>query len=320
MRIDSQLRALRSDMAPQRHAQVALEAARDSWAEGPAGAALAELEGFGKAGSLDDYPALGALFAEEGRAAGLIGDLVDSLLPALQEHPLGQVPLRHQYKDGLTVLQLAQRGCAALTLITYEEMDQEQASACFTGGERYEAVLAGAADVRELELLSETEGRAAIDCRTRRVVAGEVMRCLGFAHTRQVTRVFGRLAVLRLSRTEERPPETRQYSLGDGRLLHRASGCRAESQREMATALLGRMGRKDAAPLLADLSRKGSAHIRWQTLRECLALDAASGFAALGRIAADPEDELSAPAGALRAQLLEAHPQLAKIEEASCPA
>ena len=102
--------------------------------------------------------------------------------------------------------------------------------------------------------------------------------------------------------------------------MHRASGCRAESQREMATALLGRMGRNDAAPLLAELAMSGSAHIRWQTLRECLSLDTGEGFAVLSRIAADPRDELAVPAGALRARLLEAHPQLSHIEEAVCPA
>lgn len=320
MRIDSQLRALRSDIAPQRNAQTALEAARDGWAAGPAAAVLEEMERYGESGLLGDYPALAALFVEDGSAHPLICGLVDAMLPVLEDHPLGQIPFRHQYKDGLTVLQLAQRGRAALTLIVYEEMDRDPASACFTGGERHEAVLAGAADVRELELLSESEGRAAIDCRTHRVVAGEVMQCEGFAHTRQIHRVYGRLVVLRLSRTEEVPPETRQYSMKDGRLMHRASGCRAESQREMATALLGRMGRSDAAPLLAELAMCGSAHIRWQTLRECLSLDTGEGFAVLSRIAADPHDELSVPAGALRARLLETHPQLAQIEEAVCPA
>jgi hypothetical protein len=320
MRIDSQLRALRSDLAPQRLAQIALEAARDEWADGPALAVLREMDQYGRGGDLRDYPSLAALFGAEGGAAKLAGSLVEALLPKVRRHPLGQVPLRHQYKDGLTVLQIAQRGRAALTLILYEEQEHDPASACFTGGERHEAVLAGAADVRELELLAEEPGKAAIDCRTRRVVEGEVMQCEGFAHTRQVQRVYGRLVVLRLSRTEENPPETRQYSLDDGRLLHRASGCRAESQREMATALLGRMGRRDAAPILGDLAQQGSPHIRWQTLRECLALDAFAGFIALSKVAADPEDPLAVPAGALRAQLLETHPQLAQIEEAECPA
>jgi hypothetical protein len=62
---------------------------------------------------------------------------------------------------------------------------------------------------------------------------------------------------------------------------------------------------------------RGSAHLRWQAVRECLALDTARGFALLSRIAADPADDLSTSAGALRAQLVETYPQL---ESGPCPA
>jgi hypothetical protein len=58
--------------------------------------------------------------------------------------------------------------------------------------------------------------------------------------------------------------------------------------------------------------------VRWQALRECLALDTATGFAALGRLAATTDDPLAAPAQALHAQLLERYPALAGVEP--CPA
>lgn len=320
MRIDPQLRALRSDTAPPRKEQFALEAARDAWAQGPVRKVLEELERYGSEGALGEYPALAGLFAQEGTARELTEVLMASLLEEVRAHPLGQVPLRHQYKDGLSVLQIAQRGRAALSLITYEETQIDPISVCFAGGERHEAVLAGSADICEFDLPAEGPERASIDCRTRRAVGGEYLRCEGQAHTRQIRQVHGRFVVLRLSRTEEVPPETRQYSLADRRLLHRASGCRAESQRKMATALLGRMGRSDVAPLLARLTMEGSDHIRWQTLRECLALDTVQGFGALSAIARDPADSLSTPAGALMAQLVEAHPQLSQIEVSRCPA
>jgi hypothetical protein len=103
-------------------------------------------------------------------------------------------------------------------------------------------------------------------------------------------------------------------------LVHRASGDRHESRDEMMMALLGRMRRKDAASVLAALTRSGSDHLRWQALRECLALDSAAGFAALGRIATDPTDDLAPEVGALRARLVKAPPQLARWEPAPCPA
>jgi hypothetical protein len=62
---------------------------------------------------------------------------------------------------------------------------------------------------------------------------------------------------------------------------------------------------------------EASAALRWQALRECLALDTQTGFTALAVIAARTEDALSGPAGALRAQLIEAHPQLQEVEP--CP-
>ncbi|MGB3379361.1 MAG: hypothetical protein WBA55_11395, partial [Allopontixanthobacter sediminis] len=74
------------------------------------------------------------------------------------------------------------------------------------------------------------------------------------------------------------------------------------------------------APVLADMARRGSDHLRWQALCECLALDTATGFSALCVIARDAGDTLSDRASSLRAQLIEAHPQLAEFEETLCPA
>ncbi len=87
----------------------------------------------------------------------------------------------------------------------------------------------------------------------------------------------------------------------------------------MMLALLGRMGRGDAAPLIARMAREdGSAALRWQALRECLALDSQEGYVALAAIAAAAGDPLAGPAANLRAQLEESWPQLREL--AACPA
>ena len=112
---------------------------------------------------------------------------------------------------------------------------------------------------------------------------------------------------------------TREFRLADGTLAHQAAGNPRESRFELAAALLGRMGRSDAAPLLAAMAEEhGGQSLRWQSLKECLGLDSGTGFAALSRIAAQAGDPLAAPAAALRAQLLERYPQLA--EAVRCPA
>ena len=56
----------------------------------------------------------------------------------------------------------------------------------------------------------------------------------------------------------------------------------------------------------------GSDHFRWQALCQALALDTATGFETLAAIAGDTADALAAPAGALRASLIERHPSLAR--------
>jgi hypothetical protein len=81
------------------------------------------------------------------------------------------------------------------------------------------------------------------------------------------------------------------------------------------------MGRKEAAPTMAEIARgAGSDGLRWQALREALALDTAVGFRALSVLARAPDDPLAMPAGALRAQLVEAHPELLSLEDCPCRA
>ena len=86
-------------------------------------------------------------------------------------------------------------------------------------------------------------------------------------------------------------------------------------------ALLGRMRRAEAAPTMAAMAREaGPDGLRWQALREALALDTAEGFRALCHVARASDDPLAMPAGALRAQLVEAHPELLALEKQPCRA
>ena len=320
MRIDPQVGALRGDSAARRAMQLALEAARDEWLGGAAADAAAELERYGEGTLLQDCPQLLALTTREGAALTLIEALIGPMLEQLAANPLGHVPLRHQRSDNVATIQLLRAGRAALSLLAYDEAEAKPASASFSDGERHEILLAGALDVAFLDIIDETGNGASIETTGRRLVAGEVITCVGERSTRIVKQVHGRCVMLRLARSSENPSDTRQFSFLDGRLIHRSSGSRTDSRHEMAMAVLGRMGRKDAAPILAELAMEGGNHIRWQSLRECLALDTATGFMALIKIAADPSDPLSTPAGALRASLLETHPQLAQLEALQCPA
>ena len=77
----------------------------------------------------------------------------------------------------------------------------------------------------------------------------------------------------------------------------------------------------EAAPTMAAMAREaGPDGLRWQALREALALDTAEGFRALCHVARASDDPLAMPAGALRAQLVEAHPELLALEKQPCRA
>ena len=236
------------------------------------------------------------------------------MIAALAREPLARVPFIHVCKPGFAMLQLLASGNAALSLALYDATANFTAaparSIAFQDCERHELVLAGSAEIRIVQCSSRRDGGAVFDCKSRQLGPGSVLSFDGARSARLVDRVETATVILRLSRTPANPRPAEEFDLATGDLLHRATGSKAESQRELAMELLGRMGRSDAARVIEQAAMRGSAHLRWQAVRECLALDTARGFALLSRIAADPADDLSTSAGALRAQLVETYPQL----------
>lgn len=317
MRIDPQVLALRGNASPQRDAQDAAFAAREAWRADPrAAGALGELAAYGKGAAFGECPALAAALGEHASAMELVGALFERMLPALRSEPLGQVPLRQFSGNGVSTLLLAHEGRAMLLLTAREAGSVPREAVSFSDGERHELVLAGEAEARLVRLgeaRPETAQLAFADVPLQAQVSLALDLSCEALMTERVTR---RLVSLRLTRAVEAPRPTREYRLSDGAFLHQASGDMRESRHELMLALLGRMGRADAVPVMAEMAAEGSEHIRWQALRECLALDTAAGFGALCAIAREAADPLAGPAGALRAQLLEAHPVLAQLETA----
>lgn len=317
MRIDSQLRVLRGNDAPQRDAQNHVFAAREAWrADSRVAPVLEELSEYGAGKALNDCPGLARTIGDDAAGRDLAAALAGHLLPALRAEPLGQVPLRQFSGNGVSTLLLAREGRARLMLCAREAGEVPRDSVSFSDGERHELVLAGTGEARLARLEGVGPGAARlsferIPLRPRVALALDQSR-----ETLMVELVTRRLVMLRLIRDARSPQPTRAYALADGSFLGQAAGDVRESRHELMLALLGRMGRVDAAPIMAEMAREGNGHIRWQALRECLALDTATGFAALCAIARDAADPLAGPAGALRAQLLETHPVLARLETA----
>ena len=303
------------DRAQERHA-----AALAAWQAGPDAAPVLEaFAAFAGGAALARCPALAALFGGEGAAAGFVGSLTEAILPAIAAEPFGHVPLRHQANPASATLLLAQEAGASLTLVAIAGPALARMapprSVAFAPAEEWDVVLAGTGEGRLVERLADGG-----------LVQHPLALAPGLALGRDVEReallvdrVPGSLVLMRLNRRRTGAVPVREHDLASGALIHQAASDPRESRMELAIALLGRMGRADAAPQLAAvaLEEGRGESLRWQALRECLGLDTAAGFRALAELARRPGDGLAVPAGALRAQLLEAYPVLSEVE--SCP-
>lgn len=325
MLLRPELLALRSDDTPQRQAQAALHRLSAQWRASGSGAGLNEaLTAYARGEPLAHLPPLARLFAPGDPAAlRLTRDLIDRVATALAAAPWGQVPLRHKLDDMTATLVLGTAGNAALVLQAIDGAGLRRRpaalTASFSPGETYDHVLTGAADARLIELRGERAAAADLAVTRCQLIAGTVTRRSGAHQTLLIDAVPTTLVTLKLQRRPASGSVTREFRLADGTLAHQAAGNPRESRFELAAALLGRMGRCDAAPLLAAMAEEhGGQSLRWQSLKECLGLDSGTGFAALSRIAAQAGDPLAKPAAALRAQLLEVYPQLAGA--VPCPA
>lgn len=324
MLIRPELEALRRDDTPQRQAQAHLVEVLARWRAGPAALLDSELARYGEGAELDDLALLSALFAPGETAAEVfIAELVARITAELGREPLGQVPLRHYTDDLVTTLMLGRTPRATLTVQALDGAGLARRAApvsvSFPPSETVERVLAGSARGQAVRIRAARPGAVDLDSAEIELRPGEVHRRDGLREALMLRGVAGSLVTLKLQRRTGGRAVTREYRLADGALVHQAAGSPRDSRLELTAALLGRMGRTDAAPLLAAMAEEnGSPALRWQALRECLALDTATGFAALSHLAQRSEDPLCGPAGALRAQLIEAYPELAGA--IPCPA
>ena len=325
MQIHDAIRALRNDPVPQHRAQERVEQAVAGWRGKPlVAAALADLAAFAGGSPLAECDALSQLFDEEcGAATDLAGTFVAEMVHALADAPLGQLPGRF-FTDGLSsVLMLARSGNVTLSLaaIDGDRLAAVPAPAAvrFSPGEAWEHFLSGSAQARLVECRTVDGVKADLRVRDIAIGAGTIICRDAERQALQVLRVNGCLVSLRLQRRARKAGVAREFALTDGRLERQIAGNPRDSRLELMMSLLGRMGRTDAAPALARIARAdGAESLRWQALRECLALDTETGFAALAHIAESQADPLSVPAASLHARLVAMHPELAKV--VPCPA
>jgi len=320
MLISTELEALRSNDAPQRRAQAKLNLKLAQWREQEAIKAIeSEVHRFGSGEPLTALPNLSGLFASGNPAArNFASDLTAVFAAGLNDQPLALAPFRH-FSDG-TISNLlvfgTKRASLMLQAIDGQALRRREAAsnASFTPGETWENVLSGTADADLVRIAGPRPEGVVLNGEPITLAPGKVSHRDGNREALVLRSVPTSLVTLKLQVRDAAWAVAREFRLSDGSQIHQATVSSRESRLELAAALLGRMGRSDAAPLLAAMAEeRGSQSLRWQALKECIGLDSAAGFTSLCRIAARTDDPLAVPAGALRAQLIETYPQLLEL-------
>lgn len=322
MEISPFIAALRRDRTPQRQAQAAMEQARRAWrAEDGACDVMDDLARYGAGAPLEACPALEAVFMQPGEAERLMQCLSRHYCAALHAAPIGHPPFRNGFDGAVSSILLGRSGRAQLMVQAREPGEASPPSYIFSDSIRHDAVLAGSARARMVRTLESSGPSRRFDCEALTLSGGTRFSQDLSRETLVIDRVERRLVMLRLVRHAAEPEPTREFDARTGELLQQSAGQISTSRQEAMIALLGRMERTEAAPYMARIAlAESDASLRWQALRECIALDSAEGFRALCKVARQGDDPLSAHAGALRAQLLETYPELAQLETGPCPA
>jgi hypothetical protein len=312
------LAALQADDAPQRRAQAHLAQAFDRW-RAAAGDVLADLPRLAARGCLADAPALAALFTPGAGAAGaLVSTLVTAMGDALAQAPLGHVPARHA-TDGVTsTLLLGRHGPVTLALAAVDGAGwgdrpvsaTQPPHLSLSPARCWDVVVAGRGRAHLLSL----DG-----VRDVALAPGVVCARDGQRQALHLAHVEGCLVWLRLQWRDVAGGAVRVHDRASGALVAQNAGTMRESRQRVMLGLLGCLGYRAAAPLMARMACEGgTADLRWAALKEALGLDTALGFGALVRLAQDMGDPLQPHAAALRDQLLARHPALEGL--LSCPA
>ncbi|MDP5103586.1 MAG: hypothetical protein NWP98_06635, partial [Erythrobacter sp.] len=184
------------------------------------------------------------------------------------------------------------------------------ASALFEDCVVHEIVVAGAAKAVVFRLDETRMTRTAVAC-----MPGTRLTRSGPQEARQIVAVSQPLLLLQLTREAAAPAPSREIALDDTRLIKAISGSKQTSQQIMALGVLGALAHRPALGAMAQVVQDAEAarDLRWEALRQMLALDAAQGLGLLAAVANSLDDVLHTPAAALQRQLAAARPDLAAL-------
>lgn len=292
--------------------QLGCDAALAAWRALPdVAAAIAALARFDAGEQLGTLPALASIVCDAAAARAFADRLIAPLIAALRAEPLAQLPLGYSAAPGMARLRLASHGRTGLTLTVFAQRARAVSpTALFEDCMAHEMVVAGTgrALVHRLDQGQLTTAEVACEPGTR-------MTRTGPQDARQIIAVTRPLLLLQLTQAAAHPAPSREIALADARVIMAISGCKRSSQQMMALGVLGALAHRPALTELELLARDLAAQreLRWEAVRQVLALDAARGLALIGALAGSRADTLAVPAAALQQQLLAAQPDLAAL-------
>ena len=310
MHIHPAIAALRSERASQRSQQARMNTVADQWRTSkPVQAVQRDLAAYGAGDPLDRCPALAALVSDHAAGLAFAQKWIRLFAAELRQSPLGEVPFQHRHSGGYSTVQLLSVGAASLNLSAYERRATvvEPQTAVFADRQTVELVIGG--EVRGICHQLIDQQRVASETVVWRT--GDRIETSS-THSRQFVEVATSFLVLQLSRSPERPGPTREYHLADSALLKSASGDKQASRDMLALGVLGALDHQPSLDAMAAVARDRTREpdLRWEAVRQSLALDPVKGIALLDLFATQYCDPLSVPAKNLAQQLRAAHPQL----------
>ena len=270
---------------------------------------------------LADCSALGLLVSDHRSAHRFANSLFGRIIAVLRDRALAEAPFRFQVSQGLATIRLLAANRATLNLVAYEPLGTDHApdTALFADREAHEIIVSGQGTGWELERAASSR----VQIHKRQWSEGDTITTQTATEARQILLVTRSLLILQLVREPAKPRPTCLVQISSGEVLQTASGDKSASQAVMALGVLGAMKAEQSCEAICAtvLNREEDVEVRWEAARQLLGLDAKAGLTVLTRLFQLSDDPLSAPAKALRTQLMAANPELATVmkELVSCP-
>lgn len=305
--IDSDQRiSARSNLQPLRDAWLATEAVQSLWRD---------LAAYGAEQECEPETQLARLLEDHRTARAFVDTLLDGMLAQLRVHPLGEAPFRHKVSQGLSTIQLLEAPGATLSLVAYEPLPnpQEPDTVLFSDREVREIVVSGAACARRYT----QQGEGNIVSEPLSLDEGATLTLAPRTQARHVLSVSRLLLVLQLTSEPVRPASTRLVDIESGETLRLASGDKSASQAVMALGVLGALREAGSMSVMeaTALNLSEDSEVRWESMRQLLALEPKRGLELLRTLSDRAGDPLADPAHALRKRLLESQPELRTLAE-----